>query len=140
MTRVRWPDVVAMAFVPAALGAAFLLLGAVPGLPLAVGPASATESHCIQIDVIREALPIILPTAREGDHLTAGSAASFVMAFNRLPPETGIEADEVLAYGIVRIPAVFLIFFRGGCALEGQGHVTLETYHELRTRSRDLSL
>ena len=120
----------------AALGAAFLLLGAVP---LGGRPALATEGHCVQIDVIREALPIILPTAREADHLKADAAASFIAAFNRLPPETGIEADEVLAYGIVRMPAVFLIFFRGGCALEGQGHLSPDAYLELRSRSHGTS-
>jgi hypothetical protein len=123
----------------AALGAAFLLLGAAPGLPLGGRPALATEAHCIQIDVIREALPIIVPSAREGDHLEADVAASFITAFNRLPPETGIEADEMLAYGIARIPTVFLIFFRDGCALEGQGRLSPDTYLELRSRSRGTS-
>jgi hypothetical protein len=120
----------------AALRAAFLLLGVAPHSLFGSHPALALESHCVQIGVIRAALPIIVPSAREGDHLAADAAAIFVAAFNRLPPETGIEADEVLAYGIARTPAVFLIFFRDGCALEGQGHLSPDVYLDLRARSR----
>jgi hypothetical protein len=124
----------------AAVGAAFLLMSAMSGHSGGASGASVMENRCVEVDAVRAALPIIVPTGQAGDHLKANEAESFVAAFNRLPPETGIEANEVLAFGIGRVPAVFLIFFRRGCALEGQGRLSPDTYLELRARSRGLSL
>lgn len=71
-----------------------------------------------------------IPEHMIGAHLTGEDAARFIQRFNAEPPESEIDADEIVAVEAARYPAMTLGFFKNDCFV-GHGYVHLDLWATL---------
>ena len=92
------------------LVAAFVLLASPLDQPKPI------PEQCLASGTLRETLTQHIPGV-ELATLEGGDAENFIVHFNAIPPNTGIEADAVLLASMKSSPQVVIAFFSRDCMI-----------------------